>query len=55
MSGTWGAGGRLPGITMTNDAWGLSGSLTTAWGGNATEAGASEFLWQLDVELKLFY
>ena len=43
------------GITMTNDGWGLSGSVTNTWGGNATEAGVSPFLWQLDVELKLFF
>ena len=43
------------GITMTNDGWGLSGSVTTTWGGSATEAGASPFLWQLDIELKVFY
>ena len=43
------------GMTMTNDRWGLSGSITNTWGGSATEAGASPFLWQLDIELKLFF
>ncbi len=43
------------GITMTNDGWGLSGSVTSTWGGSATEAGASPFLWQMDIELKLFF
>jgi len=43
------------GITMRNDEWGLSGSITNTWGRSATEAGASQFLWQLDIELKLFF
>jgi hypothetical protein len=43
------------GLAMTNDGWGLSGSIATSWGGGATEAGASPFLWQLDIELKLFF
>ncbi|HYW84976.1 MAG TPA: hypothetical protein VFB30_17065, partial [Spirochaetia bacterium] len=43
------------GITMTNDGWGLAGSVTSTWGGRATEAGVSPFLWQVDIELKLFY
>jgi hypothetical protein len=42
-------------ITMNNDGWGLSGSITNTWGGSSTEAGVSSFLWQLDVELKLFF
>ncbi len=43
------------GLAVTNDGWGLAGSVTTTWGGSATEAGASPFLWQLDIELKLFF
>ena len=43
------------GLSVTKDGWGLSGSITTTWGGSATEAGVSPFLWQLDVELKLFF
>ena len=43
------------GLTVTNDGWGLSGSLANTWGGSATEAGVSPFLWQLDIELKLFF
>lgn len=43
------------GLTVTNDGWGLAGSLTNTWGGSNTEAGASSFLWQLDIELKLFF
>ena len=42
------------GLAATNDGWGLSGSITNTWGGSATEAGAMPFLWQLDIELKLF-
>ena len=43
------------GMTMTNDGWGLAGSVTTTLGGRATEAGVSPFLWQLDIELKLVF
>jgi len=43
------------GLSVTNDGWGLSGSITNTWGGSGTEAGASPFLWQLDIELKLFF
>ena len=43
------------GLAVTNDRWGLSGSITNTWGGSATEAGVSPFLWQLDIELKLFF
>lgn len=43
------------GMTMANDGWGLAGSVTTTLGGRATEAGVSPFLWQLDIELKLFF
>jgi hypothetical protein len=43
------------GITMTNDGWGLAGSVTSTWGGRGTEAGVSPFLWQVDIELKLFF
>jgi hypothetical protein len=43
------------GLSVTNDGWGLSGSVTNTWGASATEAGATPFLWQLDIELKLFF
>ena len=43
------------GMTMTNDGWGLGGSITTTWGGSATEAGSSPFLWQMDIEITLFF
>ncbi|HYW85634.1 MAG TPA: hypothetical protein VFB30_20450, partial [Spirochaetia bacterium] len=43
------------GLAVTNDGWGLSCSVTNTWGASNTEAGASPFLWQLDVELKLFF
>ncbi|HUI72123.1 MAG TPA: hypothetical protein VL354_16510 [Spirochaetia bacterium] len=43
------------GLAVTNDGWGLSGSITNTWGGSNSEAGASAFLWQLDIELKLFF
>ena len=42
------------GLAVTNDGWGLSGSITNTWGGSGTEAGVLPFLWQLDIELKLF-
>ncbi len=43
------------GLSMRSDRWGLSGFLTSTWGGSATEAGAMPFLWQLDIELALFF
>ena len=43
------------GLTMTNDKWSIAGSFTSTWGGSATEAGVSPFLWQLDIECALFF
>jgi len=43
------------GLAVTNDGWGLAGSITNTWGGSSTEAGTSPFLWQLDIGLKLFF
>ncbi|HUJ76442.1 MAG TPA: hypothetical protein VL359_16390, partial [bacterium] len=43
------------GLNETSDGWGLGGSATGTWGGPSTEAGVSSFLWQLDIELKLFF
>lgn len=42
-------------LTMTNDMWSLAGSVTSTWGGSATEAGVSPLLWQLDIECALFF
>ena len=43
------------GLNELAEGWGLGGSVTASWGGPATEAGSSPFLWQLDIELKLFF
>jgi hypothetical protein len=42
-------------LTYTRDAWALSGSIVDYWGGKDTEAGLSPVLWQIDVQLSLFF
>jgi hypothetical protein len=42
-------------LTLTRDAWAISGALVDAWGGPDTEEGLSPLLWRLDLELSLFF
>ena len=42
-------------LAYTRDAWALSGSIVDYWGGKDTEAGLSPVLWQIDLQLSLFF
>ena len=42
-------------LTYSRDAWALSGSIVDYWGGKDTEAGLSPLLWQIDLQLSLFF
>ena len=42
-------------LALTRDAWALSGSVVDYWGGKDTEAGLSSVLWQIDLQLSLFF
>ncbi|MGO8695589.1 MAG: hypothetical protein ACLQMF_18155 [Rectinemataceae bacterium] len=42
-------------ISVTNDSWGLSGSLMNTWGRSDTEAGLLPELWQFDIEAQVYF
>lgn len=42
-------------LAYTRDTWALSGSIVDYWGGKDTEAGLSPLLWQIDIQLSLFF
>jgi hypothetical protein len=42
-------------LAYTRDAWALTGSIVDYWGGKDTEAGLWPVLWQIDVQLSLFF
>lgn len=42
-------------VGVTNDRWGVSGSLLNTWGGPNTEGGNLPLLWQLDIEAQLYF
>jgi hypothetical protein len=50
FSGTTGAS-----LAYTRDAWALSGSVVDYWGASKSEMGLSPVLWQLDLQLSLFF
>jgi hypothetical protein len=42
-------------LAYTRDAWALAGSIVDYWGGKDTEAGLSQLLWSIDLQLSLFF
>jgi hypothetical protein len=42
-------------LTYTRNSWAVSGSVVDYWGAKDSEAGLSPLLWQIDLQLSLFF